>query len=140
GLTRVGSMRLAFSGPDSGTLTYSVSGVNATKSITRQNFRTPPTCGWSAIDRSYEFNLQDLWYNAPAESGPGWGSNITHQEDIVFATLFTYAPDGRGLWLVMPEGVRGAGERFSGTLYRTSGPRFDASPWIPVTPTPVGTM
>jgi lysyl endopeptidase len=135
--TPVGTLRLAFAGPESATLTYSYLGTTVTKAITRQTFRTPPECGWSAFDRSWEGNYQDLWWN-PAESG--WGVNLTHQEDIVFATLFTYGFDGRGLWLVMPEGVRSGPRTFSGALFRTTGPRFDASPWSPINPVEVGTM
>ncbi len=30
--------------------------------------------------------------------------------------------------------------RYSGTLYRTTGPAFDARPWTAVTNVPVGTM
>ena len=40
-----------------------------------------------------------LWWN-PAESG--WGLNTNHQDGTVFATLFTYAPDGEPMWLVGP--------------------------------------
>jgi lysyl endopeptidase len=133
----VGTMHVAFSGASDATLRYSVNGRSVTKPITRQNFKTPPECGWSHFDRSWARNVQDLWWN-PAESG--WGVNFAHQENTVFATLFTYGPDGRGLWLVMPEGVIGSDDRLTGTLYRTRGPAFDASPWSAITSTVVGTM
>lgn len=135
--TEVGTMRLTFFGPNAATLVYSVNGRTVTKSVTRQNFKTPPVCSWSHFDRSFESNVQDLWWNA-AESG--WGVNFVHQGSTVFATLFTYGPDGRGLWLVMPEGTIDANDRFTGPLYRTRGPRFDASPWSAITFTQVGTM
>jgi hypothetical protein len=141
GATQVGTMRLRFSGPDVATLSYTYNGVPVTKTITKQNFGIPPTCTWSAFDRSYDVNVQDLWYNAPAESEPGWGLNIAQQGEIAFATLFTYAANGRGLWLVMPRGDPiASGEGFSGPLYRTSGPPFNASPWVPIGFTAVGTM
>jgi len=83
-------------------------------------------------------NYTDLWWN-PEESG--WGINFTHQGDIVFATLFTYAADGRPLWFVMSRGDRVPGTRiFEGALYRTAGPPFDASPWRPITYREVGRM
>ena len=135
--TQVGTMRIAFSGADNATLTYSVNGRSVTKAITRQNFRTPPECSWSLFDRSWQRNVQDLWWN-PAESG--WGINLTHQEQTVFATLFTYAANGQGLWLVMPDGAQDDNGRVTGSLYRTQGPRFDAAPWTPVQSTQVGTM
>jgi len=98
-------------------------------------------CSWSAFDRSYATNFQDLWWNSPPESEPGWGINIAHQGDTLFATLFSYGADGRGTWFVMSDGKREAGtRRYSGTLFRTTGPVFNASPWTPATAQPVGTM
>jgi lysyl endopeptidase len=134
--TAVGTMRLAFTGANALALAYSVDGVQVSKSLTRQAFGTVATCNWSAFDRSYTLNLQDLWNN-PAE--PGWGVNLTQQDDILFATLFTYGADGRPLWLVMSRGDR-TSSGFSGPLYRMSGPPFNSSPWAPATPTQVGTM
>jgi hypothetical protein len=138
-LTPVGSMKLAFSGPSAGTLTYSYNATQVTKSITRQQFSTAPTCGWSAFDRSYATNFQDLWWN-PAESG--WGANITHQGDILFATLFTYDASGKGMWLVMSDGVKTGDASYSGKLYVTHGPPFSSVPFNPaaVGLTEVGTM
>jgi hypothetical protein len=136
-LTPVGTMRVTFPTSSTGNLTYSVDGTQVTKSITRQAFRSPPSCTWSGFDRSYATNYQDLWWN-PSESG--WGVNIAHQETIVFATLFTYGSDRQPVWYVMSEGNTRLGGGFTGTLYRTSGPSFDANPWRPVTLTAVGTM
>ncbi len=133
----VGTMRLAFSTPEAGTLTYTFNGVPLTKSITRQAFKEPATCTWSAFDRSFARNFQDLWWN-PAEAG--WGVNITHQEDTLFATLFTYAANGQPLWLVMSDGARQADGSYSGTLYRATGPAFNAAPWTPINPIVAGTM
>jgi len=83
--------------------------------------------------------VQDLWWN-PAESG--WGINLAHQGNKVFATLFTYGADGKARWFVMSDGNRSAtnGALFSGTLFQTQGPAFNTVPWTAVTPTPVGTM
>jgi hypothetical protein len=133
----VGTMRLFFPTAESGTLTYTFNGTQVTKAITREVFGTQPTCTWSAFDRSYAENYQDLWWN-PAE--PGWGVNITHQGSTVFATLFTYEADHQGVWLVMSNGAQTGNGRFTGPLYRTTGPAFNASPWTASTPTPVGTM
>ena len=35
-------------------------------------------------------NYQGLWWNAPPNSESGWGINLTHQGDVIFATWFTY--------------------------------------------------
>src|SRR3990167_7926115 len=68
---------------------------------------------------AFAANYQDLWWN-PAESG--WGINITHQGDTMFATWFIYDAAGKPLWLVMSNGVKSGSGSFSGDLYRTSGP------------------
>jgi len=135
--TSVGTMKLAFTSNNTATLTYSVNGTTVTKAITRQVFSTPPTCKWSAFDRSFSFNVQDLWWN-PNESG--WGVNIAHQGSILFATLFVYGADGNPEWFVMSNGAGDGTGVFTGPLYRTTGPVFSASPWSAPTVTQVGTM
>lgn len=134
--TEVGTMRLGFSGNDTAALVYTLDGVQVQKGLTRQEFGTLASCAWSAFDRSFTTNLQDLWYN-PGE--PGWGVNFTQQGDTLFATLFTYDSGGRPLWLVMSKGDK-TSNGFSGPLYRMSGPVFNANPWVAATPAQVGTM
>jgi hypothetical protein len=78
-----------------------------------------------------------LWWN-PQESG--WGLNTTHQGNILFATLFTYAADGQPLWLVASS-LAGIGENtYTGPLYRTHGPPFNQLPWSPIGFDQVGMM
>ena len=100
-------------------------------------FAKAVSCSWSAFDRSYADNFQDLWYD-PAE--PGWGINLAHQDKTMFASLFTYDASGNALWLVMSAGKQTSASKFSGDLYKTSGPAFNATPWVPAVSTPVGTM
>jgi hypothetical protein len=86
-------------------------------------------------------NAQGLWWAANgAESG--WGINLTHQDDVLFATWFTYDSQGRATWLVMSSGAENSRNQYSGTLYRTTGPAFNAARFDParVTRTPVGTL
>jgi len=84
-------------------------------------------------------NYQGLWWNAPAASERGWGINIAHQGDTIFATWFTYDAGGKAMWFVMtaPKSAPGI---YSGTLYATTGPSFDAPVFDPnqVVSTPVG--
>lgn len=75
-------------------------------------------------------NFQALWYASPAESEPGWGVNIAHQGDTLFATWFTYDADGP-MWLVMSNGAKVSGNLYRGSLYRTTGPVFSATPFTP---------
>jgi hypothetical protein len=78
-----------------------------------------------------------MWWNA-AESG--WGINVNHQGERLFVTLFTYAPDGRDLWIVGSDLVRQADGAFSGEIHRVTGPAFNAAPWSAITATSVGSM
>jgi len=84
---------------------------------------------------------QGLWWNAPAGSESGWGLNVAHQADVIFATWFTYDAAGKAWWLSMTAPLVAGGNTFTGTLYATSGPPFDAAPFNPalVSATAVGT-
>lgn len=140
-LTQMGTMSVTFAGSDAATLTYTVNGISVTKSITRQVFGTrAANCTPTTASRASLTNYQDLWWNA-TESG--WGVNVTHQDNTLFATLFTYDATGQGMWLVMPAGFRQADGSYLGDLYQTTGPAFNANPFTPITGanlTTVGTM
>src|SRR5688572_13247338 len=85
--------------------------------------------------------MTSLWWN-PNESG--WGLNLNQQGGLMFGTLFTYDASRAPLWLVMPAGTLQAdGVTFTGDLYRTTGPAFNANPFTPIGPaniTRVGSM
>ena len=85
-------------------------------------------------------NFQGIWWGAPAGSESGWGLNIAHQSDTIFASWFTYDPTGKAWWLVMTANKIGPNQ-YQGQLFETTGPSFDAQPWLPanVVATPVGT-
>lgn len=126
--TEVGSATFTFSGANDGTFAYVAFGVAQTKAITRQLFGPATVCA-AGLQAGTATNFQDLWWRGESESG--WGVNIAHQGDILFATWFTYDSAGKGMWVVMPEGRRGGTGAYSGKLYRTTGAPFDASPWDP---------
>jgi len=129
-VTSVGTMSIAFAGADQATLGYTVNGVAVTKSIRRQVYGTrAANCVATADSRVSTANYQDLWWNA---NESGWGVNVTHQDNTLFATLFTYDAAGRGLWLVMPGGARQADGSFLGDLFRTTGPAFNSQPFTPI--------
>lgn len=79
----------------------------------------------------------DMWY-IPGESG--WGLNLIHQGDMLFATLFVYGQDGQSHWYVAsPSG----GPTYTGPLFEaTGGAVFSASSFDPnaVTRRMVGTI
>jgi hypothetical protein len=138
---QAGQMSFAFTDAGNGTFTYTTAnGESLARTITRQVFGTPPTCAAGGTPGTTT-NFSDLWYRFPAESEAGWGVNIAHQGDILFVTWFTYDLNGRGMWVVGPRMERAPGTNaFTGPLFRTSGPAFNAVPWNPasVTPLPFG--
>ena len=83
-------------------------------------------------------NYGGLWWNA-GESG--WGINVTHQGDSIFATWFTYDATGKEWWLSMTANKTASDpDTYSGQLIQTHGPAFSAVPFDPsqVTRTVVG--
>jgi hypothetical protein len=130
-LTQVGSMSIVFVGPDAAVLSYTVNGIQVMKAIQRQVYGSrAANCISSINSRVSLANYQDLWWNA-AESG--WGVNVTHQDEILFATLFTYGADGQNLWLVMSGGAKQTDGSYAGDLFQTRGPAFNAVPFVPIT-------
>ncbi|HKU86780.1 MAG TPA: S8 family peptidase [Casimicrobiaceae bacterium] len=129
--TQVGSGTLTFSDADHGTFRYTVNGITQTKPITRQVFGALPVCTFGlhpSLDTAT--NYQDLWWNAPPGSESGWGINLTHQGSVIFATWFTYDASGNPTWLSATANSV-APNAYAGTLYRSSGPPFNASPFNP---------
>jgi len=82
-------------------------------------------------------NGSDMWFD-PAESG--WGLNIFHQGDTLFAALFVYGPDSQPRWYVASS-LTGGPPIYSGPLYEATGPAF-SGPFNPsnVAVRQVGTM
>jgi serine protease len=139
--TPVGTGTLTFSDANNGTFAYTVNGISQTKNITREVFGPVPTCTFSASNNlAAATNYQDLWWKKPAASESGWGINLTHQGDTIFATWFTYDHDHTPMWLVVTATKTGPGI-YSGDLFRTTGPPFSAVPFNPmaVVGTKVGT-
>ena len=139
-VANVGTMTVAFSGANDATLIYSVNGSPVTKAITKQVFGARAAdCVGTTASRASASNYTDMWWNS-AESG--WGINVTQQGDVIFATLFTYAPNRQGTWYVLANGPKQADGSFVGDLYRTTGPAFNAVPFSPtaVNVFKVGTM
>ena len=139
--TAVGSASVDFADATTAAFTYTVGGVTQTKAITPQVFRSLPVCRFASPDAlAYAANYTGLWWAAPAGSESGWGINFAHQEDVIFASWFTYGPSGQPLWLTATLARQGA--FWTGDLYRASGPPFGAVPFDPskVTATKVGVV
>ena len=137
-----GTGTLSFTDVNNGTFSTTIAGTTQTKSITRQVFGPLPTCTFGLFsDLTQAYNYTDLWWAAPAGSESGWGVNLAHEGDTIFATWFTYAHDRSPMWLVATAGKTAAGT-YAGTLYLTTGPPFNVLPFDPtrVVATSVGNV
>jgi hypothetical protein len=69
-----------------------------------------------------------MWWASPADSEPGWGINLEHQADTIFASWYTYDVHGDAWWLTATLVDDGNGA-FHGDAYETSGPPFNSIPF-----------
>ena len=90
-------------------------------------------------------NYTALWWGGDSESG--WGMNLNHQSNTMFATMFNYENSGLGnqnpnMWLVSSLSRQGTSETFTGRVLRVNGPGFNANPFPnqQLTVTDVGSM
>lgn len=105
--TPIGTAKFEFDADETGaTVTYTISGVTATKRVTRLPFGSAPV---NAPD-----DFSDLWWN-PSESG--WGLALSHHGNNIFGVWYTYGDDGRPLWITLPGGTFSAGGVFTGPAY-----------------------
>ena len=141
--TKVGTASFTFTDKNTGAFAYTVNGTSQSKPIVREVFGSAvPTCVESGTPSTS--NYQDLWWRSPAGSESGWGINITQQGAVIFATWFTYDTTGKGLWIVMSQGIQGTGSAansWTGDLFTTTGPAFSSATFDPnaVHATKVGT-
>ena len=80
-------------------------------------------------NRSGLTNYQDAWWN-PAESG--WGLFVVHQDNTLFSALTTYDFAATACGSSPPAVLQPDGS-YLGDLFRTSGPPFNAQPFVPIT-------
>ena len=93
------------------------------RALVRQQFGPLPACSFGLnADPAANTNYTDLWWNA---NESGWGINLAHQGDTIFAAWFTYAVDGSPLFLVATLSMTGTGI-YTGDLYRATGPAGSA--------------
>ncbi|MCC7121605.1 MAG: hypothetical protein IT493_08630 [Gammaproteobacteria bacterium] len=83
-----------------------------------------------------DIDFTDTWWT-PAE--PGWGANLQQQHHSIYVTFYVYGNDGRPTWLAALLARDGTRERFTGTLFRTTGTYFGAPAWSGYTSAPAGT-
>ena len=73
-------------------------------------------------------NFEGPWWAAPAGAESGWGLTLAHQDDVIFATWFTYDANGKAMWLSMTA-FRTSPTAYTGTMYRTRGPSLASVPF-----------
>ncbi len=95
---------------DEDTLRYDsvVEGHSQTKILRRVNLGTHTQCRFTTEPRASALNHSDIWWTP---SQPGWGVHLTEAGDLIFASWYTYAADGKAMWV-------------TGLLQRQSGGHF----------------
>jgi hypothetical protein len=129
-VTKVGTGTFAYSDNNTGTLNYSVNGVNGTKQITRQMFAT------GSVQPPIDYSA--LWWN---ENESGWGVAVTQQYGMIFATMFTYDASGSPVWYAASSCPL-TGNSCAGDLYHVTGGSAPTVTWDGTTKvvTKVGTV
>lgn len=72
-------------------------------------------------------DFTDLWWGGGSENG--WGLNIIHQNNTIFATLYVYNPDSSPRFYSGSETRATSTNSFSGPLYDTHGTYFGTVPY-----------
>lgn len=131
----VGEARLAI-GPD-GKLDfgYTVNNISQSKRLEKLALvANPPTCSFTTASRATATNYTDIWWK---DNESGWGLSLIHQGDSIFAAWYTYASDGKPMW-VTGLASRQANGSYSGTLSRpASGTPFNQINGGPATTFPL---
>jgi hypothetical protein len=130
-----GTGTLTFTDANNALFSYTVNGITQTKTITRQLLGSAPlpVCTFGGQPNlALATNYTALWWAAPAGSEAGWGINLTHQGDLIFATWFTFAHDHTPMWLVGTASKTAPGVYTMTELARLTGPPFSAVPFPPL--------
>lgn len=105
-------------------LAYTIGAVTQTKSsLEPQNFAAAdqvPVCSLQSVSsRSNLTNYTDHWWGGEAASG--WGVQISHQGNLVFAGWYSYNEQRTATWITA-QGTQDANNprRFTGTLYQVN--------------------
>ncbi len=125
--TKVGTGVITTTSSNRLSLGYTIGSVTQTKTnLEPQNFVAAdqvPFCSLQALSgvnpRAGLTNYTDHWWGG--QSASGWGLQISHQGNQVFAGWYAYNPQGTATWLTAI-GTQDAGNprRFTGTLYQVN--------------------
>ena len=112
-----GNVIITFTSDSTANLQYTINGVAGQKSIQRQTFGS----GTSPL------TVGDMWWGGEAQNG--WGINLVQQKGIVFGVWYTYGPDGKSTWYVLPSG-NWTGTTYGCTFYSTTGSAWLGTPYV----------
>ncbi len=122
--SKVGTGSITTTGAGRLSLSYTIGAVTQTKTnLEPQNFAAAdqvPLCSLQSVSsRSNLTNYTDHWWGGANASG--WGVQISHQGNQVFAGWYSYNAQGTATWLTA-QGVQDSGNprRFTGTLYQVN--------------------
>jgi hypothetical protein len=138
----IGSARLNFVGNTRLDFEYTIGSITQTKSLTRFPFAGRDiVCEPSPTpSRAAAANFSDLWWAAPESEG--WGVHMSHVDDSLFATWYTYDTDRRAVFYVGVTSRQPNGSFSGPILLQNNGTPFlqiDGSP-ASSGAQPVGTM
>jgi hypothetical protein len=85
-----------------------------------------PVMSYTVDTTSTKAAVSGLWWAGEAESG--WGIGITQQNDIIFATIYTYDVNGNQIWYVASNCAISA-DACTGKLYAVTGGSELTIPW-----------
>jgi hypothetical protein len=80
---------------------------------------------------AFATNYQDWWWVGAAESG--WGINLGHQGDTIFAAWFVYDVNRNPVWFtaVANKPAGSTAENFTGKLFQSRGAFYGLTPFTP---------
>lgn len=107
-----GTATIRFTSSSTATLQYTINGVAGQKALSRMVF------GSGAAP----LTVADMWWAGASQDG--WGINLIQHAGIIFGVWYTYGPDGKATWYVLPTGTWTA-TTYSGPFYSTTG-----SAWV----------
>lgn len=125
--SKAGTGSLVVTGTNRLSLSYTIGNVTQTKSnLEPQNFAAAdqvPVCTLQTpVSNNFRANLTnytDHWWGGGNASG--WGVQISHQGDTVFAGWYSYNQQGTATWLTLQGVVDSSNpKRFTGSIYQVS--------------------
>jgi hypothetical protein len=118
-VTKLGSAKLSFANTGALSFNYTLNNMpTQTNVLTRVPIGSgTPVCETTIASRATATNYSDIWWN-PQESG--WGINLFHQDNLMFATWFTYDANGRDTWYTVSRAEAQADGSFTGAIQQVT--------------------